>query len=86
MDHSKFSDCKLVSTILFRNCCNTKITKPSHVENALYLDYLKSNPTNAFVKNILGIRQPTTYFTIYIKPEFIKYFIYICLRDIKTPS
>jgi hypothetical protein len=75
MDHSKFSDCWCPPFCL--ETAVTKITKPSHVENALYLDYLKSNP---FVKNILGIRQPTTYFTIYIKPEFIKYFIYICLE------
>lgn len=85
MDYSKFSDCKLISTILFRNCCNTKITKPSHVENNTYLDYLNNNPTNIFVENKIGLNSQKPYFTIYIKPEIIKYFIYICLKDIKKP-
>lgn len=85
MDYSKFAGCKLVSTILFRNCCNTKITGQQHLIDNEYLTYLKNNPTNIFVNKELGINSHKPYFTIYIKPEYIKYFIYICLQNIQTP-
>jgi hypothetical protein len=85
MDHSKFSDCKLVSTILFRNCCNTKITKPSHVENALYLDYLKSNPTNAFVKKYTGDTSAHHVFYHLHQTRVHKVFYLYLFKRYKTP-
>jgi hypothetical protein len=61
----------------------TKITKPSHVENALYLDYLKSN-TNAFVKNILGIRQHHVFYHLHQTRVHKVFYLYLFKRY-KTP-
>jgi hypothetical protein len=84
-DYSNFSDCKVVSTILFRNCCNTKITKQVHVNNSNYLYNIINNVPNKFVVDKLKIIPPTTYFTIYLMPECVRYFINVCLVNITKP-